>query len=266
MNMFKQRLRRHDRLTGMEVDLCDPAISEMIALQGFDFLWIDTEHEAIDYHTLLMHIIAARSGGASSLVRIPWNEPYLAKRVLEMGPDGIIFPMIQTCEEAKRAIDSCLYPPLGSRGFGPRRAVGYDGDNNDAYINAAAESLCRFVQIEHFGAVAEMEKMAGIPYLDGFILGPCDLSGSIGHLNDLYCRENVELIDAAIKTAKKTGKPLGVAYGGMTEKEHRWWFDRGVDFISAGSDICAIVAKAKENLKNMKAALGGRDRSVLSPV
>jgi 2-dehydro-3-deoxyglucarate aldolase/4-hydroxy-2-oxoheptanedioate aldolase len=257
MNIFRQRLLNREKLVGTEVDLCDPCIAEMMALQGFDFIWIDTEHEAVDYHTTLMHVIATHSGWALSLVRIPWNEPYLAKRVLEMGPDGIIFPMVQNYEEGKKAVGSCLYPPLGSRGFGPRRAVGYDGDNNNAYIAAGPETVCRFVQIEHASAVHEMAKMAAIPHLDGFILGPCDLSGSIGHLNDLYCPQNVALIDAAIEAAKKAGKPIGVAYGGTGEDEHRWWFDRGVDFISAGSDICAIVAKSKENFNNMKAALAG---------
>jgi 2-dehydro-3-deoxyglucarate aldolase/4-hydroxy-2-oxoheptanedioate aldolase len=255
MNKFRQRLLNGEKLLGTEVDLCDPCISEMIALQGFDFLWIDTEHEAIDYQTVLMHIIAAHSGNTASIVRVPWNEPYLAKRVLEMGPDGIIFPMVNTYEEAKKAIDSCLYPPLGNRGFGPRRAVGYDGNNNNEYIAKAPETICRFIQIEHVNAVHAMEKMAEIKYLDGFILGPCDLSGSIGKLNDLYCPENVELIDAAIKTSKKAGKPIGVAYGGMTEKEHCWWFERGIDFISAGNDIGAIVNQAKENYRNMKSAL-----------
>ena len=254
MNKFRRRLLNHEKLIGMEVDLNDPCISEMIALQGFDFIWIDTEHEAIDYHSVLMHIIAAHSGGAASLVRIPWNEPYLAKRILEMGPDGIIFPMVNTFEEAKKAIDSCLYPPLGSRGFGPRRAVGYDGDNINTYIPNVADSFCRLIQIEHIKGVMAMEKMAEIPCLDGFILGPCDLSGSIGKLNDLYCPENVEVIDTAIGISKKSGKPIGVAYGGMTLEEHSWWFERGIDFISSGSDIGAVVAKAKENIKNLRTA------------
>ena len=254
MNKFRQRLLEHEKLIGMEADLCDPCISEMIALQGFDFIWIDTEHEAMDYHTALMHIIAAHSGGAASLVRIPWNEPYLAKRILEMGPDGIIFPMINTYEEAKKAIDSCLYPPLGNRGFGPRRAVGYDGDNNNSYIANLPDLFCRFVQIEHINAIGVIEKMAEIPCLDGFIIGPCDLSGSIGKLNDLYCPETVEKIDMVISICKKTGKPVGVNIGGMTEKEHCWWFERGIDFISSGSDIGSIVAKAKENCLNLRKA------------
>ena len=94
MTAFKKRLLAGERLVGYEVDLCDPCICEMVGQAGFDYIWIDTEHSAMDYHTVLMQIIAAKAGGAASVVRIPWNEPYLAKRVLEMGPDGIIFPQV----------------------------------------------------------------------------------------------------------------------------------------------------------------------------
>ena len=93
MNKFKEKLISGQHLIGFEVDLTDPCISEMVGALGFDYLWIDTEHEAMDYETVLMQIIACKAGGAASIVRIPFNEPYLAKRVLEMGPDGIIFPM-----------------------------------------------------------------------------------------------------------------------------------------------------------------------------
>ena len=96
MNAFRNKLLSGAEMVGFEVDLCDPCISEMIGQMGYDYLWIDTEHEAMDYQTVLMHIIAARAAGTASVVRIPQNEPFLAKRVLEMGPDGIIFPMIST--------------------------------------------------------------------------------------------------------------------------------------------------------------------------
>ena len=109
MNAFKKRLLAGERLVGYEVDLCDPCICEMVGQAGFDYIWIDTEHSAMDYHTVLMQIIAAKAGGAASVVRIPWNEPYLAKRVLEMGPDGIIFPQVSSAEELKKAMDACLY-------------------------------------------------------------------------------------------------------------------------------------------------------------
>ena len=101
-NTFKEQLLAGKYMVGTEVDLCDPCITEMVGQLGYDFLWLDTEHEATDYQTLLAHIIAAKAAGTASLVRIPWNEPFLAKRVLEMGPDAIIFPMISTAEELKK--------------------------------------------------------------------------------------------------------------------------------------------------------------------
>ncbi len=246
MNKFKQKLLAGEKLIGFEIDLCDPCISEMVGQVGFDYLWIDSEHEAMDYETILMHIIAAKAGGAASIVRIPCNEPYLAKRILEMGPDGIIFPQVNNAGELRKAMDACMYPPYGTRGFGPRRACGYGRENLFDYIQKVPDRMCRFAQIEHIDAVHDLDEMLKVPYVDGFIVGPCDLSGSIGHLNDIFCPENLELIDIIVEKCHKAGMPVGVAVGATSEEDMRFWYDRGMQFISAGSDISAIVSKALE--------------------
>ena len=252
MNPFKRRLRAGERLVGFEVDLADPCIAEMVGNLGFDYLWIDTEHEAMDYETVLMQIIACHSAGTASLVRIPWNEPYLAKRVLEMGPDGIIFPMVQTASEAKRAMDACLYPPLGTRGFGPRRACQYGAENLDDYIQRSPDQFCRFIQIESVQAVAELDEILKVPYLDGCIIGPCDLSGSIGRLNEIYHPEVLALVDEAVKKCKKACMPVGIAVGSTAREDMEFWRERGIQFISAGSDIGAIVQAAQNQVRMMK--------------
>ncbi len=252
MNEFKKRLMAGEKLIGFEVDLCDPCISEMVGQVGFDYLWIDSEHEAMDYETILMHIIAAKAGGSASIVRIPSNEPYLAKRILEMGPDGIIFPQVSNAQELKKAMDACIYPPNGTRGFGPRRACGYGRENLFDYIREAPDRMCRFAQIEHIDAVNDLDEMLKVPYVDGFIVGPCDLSGSIGLLNDIFCSENLELIDTVVRKCQAAGMPVGVAVGATSEEDMRFWFDRGMQFISAGSDISAIVSKAMEQFAVMR--------------
>lgn len=251
MNDLKRKLFDGQKLIGFEVDLCDPCISEMVGQFGFDYIWIDSEHEAMDYETILMHIIATKASGAASLVRIPWNEPYLAKRVLEMGPDGIIFPMVNSAEELKKAMDACMYPPYGTRGFGPRRACKYTAENLFNYIEEAPNRMCRFSQIEHVDAVRNLDEMLEVPFIDGFIVGPCDLSGSIGHLNDIFCKECLDLIDMAVEKCQKAGVPIGVAVGATSEEDMRFWYDRGMQFISAGSDMGAIVTKAKEQFDVM---------------
>ena len=251
MNEFKKKLLAGKKLIGFEIDLCDPCISEMVGQFGFDYLWIDSEHEAMDYETILMHIIAAKAGGSASLVRIPYNEPYLAKRVLEMGPDGIIFPQVNSAAELKKAMDACMYPPYGTRGFGPRRACKYCSEDLFQYIEEAPDRLCRFAQIEHVDAVRDFDEMLEVPYVDGFILGPCDLSGSIGHLNDIFHPDVLELIDIVVEKCQKAGVPVGVAVGATSEEDMRFWYDRGMQFISAGSDLSAIVTKAKEQFEVM---------------
>lgn len=252
MSTFKQRLLAGERMVGYEVDLCDPCISEMVGQAGFDYIWIDTEHSAMDYHTVLMHIIACKAGGSASVVRIPWNEPYLAKRVLEMGPDAIIFPMVHTAAEAEKAIDSCLYPPLGSRGFGPRRACQYCAEDLFQYIAEAPDRMARIIQIESAQGVKELEGMLKIPYLDAVIVGPCDLSGTIGHLNDIFHPEVLALVDECIAKCKAAGVPIGIAVGANTEADVRFWLDRGIQFISAGSDMSAISNGARAQCAMMR--------------
>lgn len=253
MNAFKKRLLSGERMVGYEVDLCDPCISEMVGQAGFDYIWIDTEHSAMDYQTVLMHIIATKAGGSASIVRVPWNEPYLAKRILEMGPDGIIFPMVNSAEELQDAMDACMYPPYGKRGFGPRRACKYcTEDLTNTYIPEAPDRICRIAQVEHVDAVRNLDAMLKVPFLDAIILGPCDLSGTIGHLNDIFHPEVLALIDECIAKCKAAGIPIGIAVGANTEADVRFWLDRGIQFISAGSDMSAIANGARAQYAMMR--------------
>ena len=255
MNAFKEKLQSGKTLMGFEIDLADPCIAEMASSQGFDFLWLDIEHEAVNHETVLMQIIACKAGGAASIVRVPWNEPYLAKRILEMGPDGIIFPMVNSYEEAKKAISSCLYPPLGTRGFGPRRACDYCREDLNEYIKDQPNRLCRFIQVEHIDAVKDLDRILEIPYLDGIIVGPCDLSGSIGRLNDVYHPEVMALIDETVKKCKEHNIPIGVAVGTDTPEQLKFWIDKGFQFISSGSDMAELSGAMKRRKAMMDAVL-----------
>jgi len=250
-NQFKEKLLAGKRMIGTEVDLCNPCITEMVGQFGFDFIWIDTEHEANDYHTTLMHIIAARAAGTASMVRIPWNEPYLAKRILEMGPDAIVFPMVNTAEELQKAADACMYPPYGKRGFGPRRCSHYGADDMMEYIQDAPNRVCCLAQLESAEAVRNLDEMLKIPHVDGFILGPCDLSGSINLLHQLDHPEVMAFIDLAIEKCRRAGRAIGLATGTTTEEEYRFWYDRGIQFLSAGNDISAIVAASRKRFEEM---------------
>ena len=149
-------------------------------------------------------------------------------------------------------MDACLYPPLGKRGFGPRRACRYGAEDLFDYIREAPERTCRFIQLEHVDAIRDLDSMLQIQGIDGFIVGPCDLSGSIGHLNEIFHPEVLALIDEAIAKCREAGMPIGVAVGANSEEDVRFWFERGFQFISAGSDISAIVSTAKKQAEMMR--------------
>lgn len=252
MTTLREKLASGRRLFGTHVNLTDHRICEALGRVGFDYLWIDTEHTSTDYKELEIHLIAGQATGTPVIVRIPWNDPVLAKRVLEMGPDGIVFPMVNNASEAKAAMDSCLYPPDGTRGFGPFRAIQYGILDAEEYVRLKSKEMCRFVQIESRQAVENLEHMADVPYLDGFILGPCDLSGSVGSLLSLYNNETDHLIDRAIASAHAKGKPIGLSFGSDSEENLSHWLNKGIDFLSSCTDMGFIIGGAQRMLNTMK--------------
>ena len=205
--------RLHENLVGTHISMPDSIVSEILGRLGFDFIWIDTEHSEMPLSTLRNHLTAVNAGGTPALVRVSMNDYNHVKRVMEMGPDAVLFPMINTPEEARAAMSFCMYPPEGRRGFGPLRAVNYGIDNIDEYIATVNERTCRFIQIETETAVKNLPEIVKNPYIDGYFFGPCDLSGSIGELNQVFGEKTQKLIKEAIAILKDAGKPIGVSTG-----------------------------------------------------
>ena len=156
---------------------------------GFDVLWLDMEHSAIGIESLLSNMMAARSGGTPAWVRVPWNDPVRVKPVIDMGADGVIFPFIRTAEDARLAVASCTFPPKGIRGYGPLRALDYGRISQAEFVESAYRDCQRIIQIEHIDAVNHLEEIAAIDGIDAFIVGPNDLSASIGKLGQTMDEE-----------------------------------------------------------------------------
>lgn len=254
-NKLKKQVKNCDKICGTHLEISNIMIAEILAYSGYDFIWIDTEHAPFDYPTLLHQIGVIQSAGCHAIVRLSMNDYNHTKRVLEMGPDGVIFPMINTPEEADFAMKSCLYPPKGHRGFGPNRAIKYGLYDVDEYIEKNEERLCRFIQIETEEAVKNLPEIIKNPYIDGYIFGPFDLSGSIGQLGVVYDEKNTALIKEAISILKAAGKCIGVSTGSTDEKILRHWADLGINMISTGSDHGYLFDSAIANRKNVRSIL-----------
>ena len=251
MSILRNKIENREKVLGTLVSLTDPCLCEIMGNAGYDCVWIDMEHTYMSYKEVLCHLNAANSSGIPTVVRLPQNDLTATKKVLEMGPDGIIFPMVKSAKETEELIKMTLYPPLGNRGFGPLRAIGYGADDVIEYVEKKSLDLCRFVQIEHVDMIDELEEIMKNPYIDGFIFGPNDLSGSLGEFMNVFGDTTLSKIKETTELLKKHNKCVGVAIG-MSEEAISFWSKLDFDIIFAGADWSFVYGNAVETLKTMK--------------
>ena len=215
----------------------DIGLYEMCGPLGYDYVWIDNEHAGITLPLIRNGIVGTNAGGCAAFVRVRCNDPALVKPVLECGPDGIIFPMINNPEEAEKAVKSCLYPPMGIRGFGPLRAINY-GINSfndlDEYIDFANKNIMKIIQIEHELGVENLDKILEVSGIDLVVCGPMDLSASVSKLGKFKDPEVVGLMEKIITSCKAAGVSYGLSVGYDMELA-QFWIERGASFVSMGT-------------------------------
>ena len=242
---LKEKVKNQMNICGTHITIPGICVSEMMSYYDYDFVWIDLEHTIISIDECYSQIVGAKSVGRESIVRVPQNDLTYTKKVLEMGPDGIIFPMVHSAAEAEELLSYTLYPPYGKRGCGPKRAVRYGVDDEIEYFKSGPFDLCRFLQIECASFIDELEQIADNEYVDGFILGMADLSGSINETGDFTGQKNLALARRAIDICKKHNKTVGVSVTTTDEETLRMYHQMGVNMISAGADFNYIVKGAR---------------------
>ncbi len=252
LTKIKNKIKEGEIVIGSHVTFNESCITEIFGDIGFDFVWIDKEHSPLDRQETLLHIMAARSAGTAAFVRIPWNDPVLAKPILEMGPQGIVFPFIKTAEEAETAVKSCTYPPAGIRGYGPRRADKYGLVDNREYIRNACSSVWKIIQIEHIEGVRNLGKILDVTGIDAIVVGPNDLSASMGLIGQTNHKKVKEAMDEIAKNVTDSGIPLGVSMGYESWDVVEEWLERGVNWIGIGIDFGFVVKTGLEVLNGTK--------------
>ena len=253
---LKEKIRSGKSICGTLVNIPALCVAEMMGYMDYDYLWIDMEHSAITIDTCYSMLVAAKSVGREAIVRVPQNDLTYTKKVLEMGPDGIIFPMVKDAKEAEELLSYTLYPPYGKRGCGPQRAVRYGIDDEIAYFKSGPFDLCRFLQIECESFVDDMEKIASNPYVDGFILGLAELSGSINETGNFFGEKTLTLAKRAIEIATKHGKIVGSATLATDEDTIRMLQGMGIKMITAGAAFNYIVKGAKNTYETIRKVFG----------
>lgn len=237
-------------LVGTHVAFSESCFTELLGDVGYDLVWIDTEHSPLDGATTLAHVIAARAAGVASLVRVPHNDPVSVKRVLDMGSDGIVFPMIRSVAEAKTALSLCQYPPEGVRGVGPRRASRYGIDDRAGYISNAYHELLKIMQIEHVDNLQSLEGIIALEGVDGIVVGPSDFAASLGLPADPHNKAIHAAFDEIGEIVKGHDILFGVSMG-WDRQLLQEWLTRGVNWINVGFEYQFLLQAARSTLKDV---------------
>ncbi|HEV8130862.1 MAG TPA: aldolase/citrate lyase family protein [Acidobacteriota bacterium] len=249
-NPVKKALKEGKVVIGVTVSAANVDVAFSLAGAGFDFLWIEMEHSPLTLETVRSMILATRGQKAMPITRVPVNEPWMAKRVLDIGSIGVVFPFTSTKELAEQAVKSCKYPPLGIRGFGPGMATSRWGMSGADYVKFANENVLVVTIIEQKQAIDNIEQIASVPGVDVLFIGANDLSFSLGvggKLTDPLVEDAVSKVLAA---GKKHAIPVGYPAGTPAEINKR--ISQGFRFFQASSDLGLMTAGARDLLSKIQ--------------
>lgn len=241
MSRTKDKLQSGDVVLGGWVMIGHPAVVEIMAAEGFDFLGVDLEHTAIDLAVFHQLVLAAKGTGCDLLARLPSGDADLAKRVLDAGAAGIIVPSVNSAEEAARAVRIAKFPPEGTRGASLCRATDY-GRNFAAYYRDHNEQVVVVVMLEHVGAVACADEILATPGIDAALIGPYDLSASMGLAGQLDHPDVLAAQQAICDACRAHQVPAGIHVTNVDAAEVRRRIDQGFRFLACGIDTQFLIA------------------------
>ena len=223
--------------------------AEAFGKMGWDSVTIDMQHGQNDYSTAIAMVQGLSNSNTVPMTRVPWNEPGIIMKMLDLGVQGIIAPMINTKEDCEKFVSYCYYPPIGQRSFGPMRAqVVYGSD----YYQHANKNIVSLAMIETKKAVENLDTILSVPNLTGIYIGPADMSSSYGLPPKFDVREdpvfsNIKMI---AKKAKEKGKIAGIHNGSV--KYMKEMMEYGFQFTTLLSDFRMMTSHAESLLKELK--------------
>lgn len=251
MQWMNRKRLKNELCTGTFLNLGSPASVEVAASIGFDWLLIDLEHGNASLADLRNMLMACRGASSAPIVRLRSVEADDVKFVMDSGAAGIMFPFVNSAEEARRAVDCMKYPPMGKRGVaGIIRATNYGADWKSYFEEANANSLV-VVQIETCEAVEKSAEIAAVDGVDVLFVGPLDLSVNLGCPNDFTTEPFVAALKHVIAVCEAVGKPAGILSRPQLVQQHK---ELGFRFLALGSDTGSVISGLQQSLAAMNAS------------
>lgn len=247
---LKKQLKNKENTIGSWITIPHQAVIDILAEAGFDWLTIDLEHTSIDYNELQILIGFIQARGMAALVRVSKNEEVVIKRALDAGADGIIVPMVCSAAEARQAVEFAKYPPIGKRGVGLNRAQRY-GYAFEDYKDWVSNHLVVIAQIEHIDGVKNIDEIISTEGIDGIIIGPYDLSGSLG----IPGQYNEPIVQEALKKVEQVCNDRKFSMGyhvidpniELVKEKNK----AGYNFVAFSTDFFFMGRKASEEMKKL---------------
>ncbi len=249
-NWVRHKLNAGEATIGALMGLGSPNVAELLAHSGYDWLAVETEHNALDYAEVEHMLMAMNGTETIPIVRLPSDDPLGIQRALDIGAMGVLVPMIRTAEQARAIVSATRYPPHGTRGFGPMRASHYAMDYED-YLTRSNDHILVALMLETAEAMDNLEEITEVPGVDALYMGLWDLSLSYG-LNPL--RMPFPELEAAIERALDIGRRNNVAIGigTGTPADLRQRLEQGFRFLVYGTDYLMLSGAAGQGIAEFR--------------
>jgi 4-hydroxy-2-oxoheptanedioate aldolase len=242
-NRLKAALKAGEATVGSWLSVSHPTIGEAMAVAGFDWLIVDMEHGILGLESVQSMVQAIETTPTTPIVRVPWNEPVIVKRVLETGAMSLLFPQVNTAAEALSAVRSANFPPRGIRGIGCGRGAGF-GAWFDEYLQKAGDELLIAVQIEHERALENVREIVAVEGIDLVFVGANDLSASMGLLGQPKHPRVLDAIHFVLREAQSAGVAAGLNASDPHDANNR--IAEGFQFVGIGQDMMLLSAASRD--------------------
>lgn len=243
-NRFTQALKNKHKQIGLWVSLRNNLSAEILSYCGYDWVLVDMEHTPNDINTVLGQLQAFAHSGSTAIVRPEWNDAVLVKRLLDLGAQGLLFPMVQSVEEAERAVAATRYPPRGIRGVSGTTRANAFGRVTD-YFERIEEEITVLVQLETRSAIEQADAIAAVDGVSGVFFGPADIAADIGKLGQPMCEEVWDLVMPVARRLISSGVPVGTLV--LDDDRAAELLNEGFTFVACGSDL-SLLAKSADTL------------------
>lgn len=243
-NPFLKAIRSGTPQIGLWVSLANNISAEVVADAGFDWVLVDTEHSPNELQSVLAQLQVFAASETTAIVRPQWNDAVLVKRLLDIGAEGLLFPMVQSPEEADAGVAATRYPPRGIRGVSGTSRANRFGRIAD-YFQRVEDETAVLMQVETRAAVEVASEIGACDGVDGVFFGPADISADIGHLGKPMHEDTWNLIRPAAQQLIKQGVPVGTLV--LDPVFARQLVDEGFSFVACGSDL-ALLARGADAL------------------